>query len=141
MDKKEILKLLGVYFIISVLIFGVTKASKKRFSQELLTKLTLASGKSKQLTTDPCAYSIAGDPNAGASYIRLIIHCRDGGRSLSTFDANAINGGTLEAVISEFHRINGVSAESKRYRCKKDSAAIKLTDSISAPTTIECDYE
>lgn len=141
MSKGEILWLLSVYLLISLSVFVVTSLSKRRFSEDLLKELVSGSGKSKQLTADPCAFSIAGDPNAGNSFIRLIVTCSNGKRSLSTFDANAIRGGTLEAVLAEFHRINGVSAESKRYKCNKDSAPIDLLSTLSPPTTIECTYE
>ena len=141
MSKKEIISLLAIYLLISLGIFLVTSLGKRRFSEDTLRQLMSGSGKSKQLTTDPCDFSVAGDPNAGNNFIRLIVHCSNGKRSISTFDATAIRGGTLEAVLAEFHRINGVSAESKAYKCARDSAPITLISTLSPPTTLECTYE
>ena len=141
MSKKEILWLLTGYVLISLFVFVGTSFAKGRFTKEGLNYLVTASGKSKQLTTDPCAYAIAGEPNAAGKYIKLIVTCKDGRQSWNTFDANAIKTDTLEDLLKEFGRINGVSAEPKSYRCDMDSAPITLTSKLQTPSTVNCQYE
>jgi len=141
MSRTEIFRLLAIYLTISILIYGITSVSKRRFSSEWLTRVTTESGKSKQMTTDPCAYSITGDPDAGNDFVRLIIHCQDGKSGLSTFDTKAMRIETVEDLLREFQRINGVTAEIKSYKCNQDSAPRTITSKITFPTTIECFYE
>ncbi len=141
MSKREIIRLVVIYLVISLAIFVTTSLKKKAFSAAWLEKMVTTHGTGKQLTTDPCAYAVAGEPNAGGRYIKLIITCKDKRQSWNTFDVRAIRADTLEQLLNEFQRINGVSAETKRYKCNMDSAPIGLTSKLSIPSTINCLYE
>jgi hypothetical protein len=141
MSKREILWLSIVYLIISLVIFTLTSISKRRFSEGWLDRMVSAKGRAKQLTEDPCAFAIAGEPNAAGRYIKLIVTCAGGRQSWNTFDVRAIQADTLEQLLLEFHRINGISAETKRYKCDSDSAPIELTSKLQIPSTVNCRYE
>lgn len=141
MNKKEIIRLTLVYFLITGVVIGGTLLLRKRFSEEWLDRMITSGGSGKQLTTDPCAYAIAGEPNAGGRYIKLIVTCKDNRQSWNTFDTRAIKADDLEQLLNEFHRINGISAETKKYKCNMDSAPIGLTSKLQTPTTINCIYE
>ena len=130
-----------IYLTISFLIFGLTGIHKRSFSRTWLDSMISTGGRGKQLTTDPCAYAMAGEPNAGGKYIKLIITCKDRRQSWNTFDVRAIKADTLEQLLNEFGRINGVSAEPKKYKCDMDSAPIDLTSKLQIPSTINCRYE
>ncbi len=141
MKKKELIWLAAIYLAISLTIFGATFLMKRRFSEEWLERMIGSHGVRQQLTEDPCAYSILGDPNAGMNYIKIFLACKNGKKSVSTFDAKAIKADTLESFLLEFQRINGISAETKRYRCKIDSRPITLTTKLNNQATMECFYE
>lgn len=141
MSKKEVLWLLVGYITVALAVFLSTSFSKKRFSESWLDQVVSTKGRAKQLTEDPCAYAIAGEPNAAGKYIKLIVTCKDNRQSWNTFDVRAIQADTLEQLLIEFHRINGISAETKRYKCDSDSAPIELTSKLQIPSTVNCRYE
>lgn len=141
MSKIEIICLVSVYLAVSLVIFWGTNLIKDRFSREKLQYLTGTTGKSKQLTIDPCAYAIVGEPNAAEKYIKLIVTCKDGRQSRNTFNASVINTNTLEDLLKEFGRVNGVSVEPRSYECDMDSAPIVLTSKLRLPSTIYCRHE
>jgi len=141
MTKKEILRLLIVYLVITGVIVVGTLALKKRFSEAWLDKMINSRGSGIQLTTDPCAYAIVGDPDAAEKYIKLVVRCNNGKQSWNTFDTRAVQADTLEQLINEFQRINGISAETKLYKCKLDNKPIDLLTKLRNSITVECTYE
>lgn len=141
MKKTELSWLLIIYLLLLGSVFFGSLAIKGRFSEGWLDQMVSSKGRAKQLTSDPCAYAISGEPNAAGRYVKLVVTCKDGRQSWNTFDARAINTETLEAILLEFQRINGIAAETKNYRCDMDSAPIELTSKIQIPSTINCRYE
>ena len=141
MSKREVLWLVTGYLAISLLIFVWTSLAKKQFSESWLEAMVNTRGRAKQLTSSPCAYAIAGEPNAAGQYVKLVVTCKNGAQSWNTFDTRAIKADTLETLLLEFHRINGISAETKNYECDMDSAPITQSSRLQFPTTINCRYE
>ena len=112
----------------------------------------------KEITDDPCKWSVIGDPDAKDSYIKLNIFCDDG-KSLNTLDLRAIKKTTIADVLHEFSRMQGIdnliineageivswgkytNSENKSWSCKIDIFKVNLNDEAVPKSNIDCVFE
>ena len=64
--------------------------------------------KMRDITGDPCLYSILGDPvSTGDMYAKLNIYCPNKKHSNNSIDLRAVKGNSIIDSISEVGRVNG----------------------------------
>ena len=126
MKNIRIPELLVVAMVVVLLnsVFYLTLKSYygRKFSEENKEKMIVSTSVYKEITDDPCKWSVIGDPDAKDSYIKLNIFCDDGGylfhaqcdifcddgKSLNTLDLRAIKKTTIADVLHEFSRMQGI---------------------------------
>lgn len=82
--------------------------SKSKFSDTGLDKAITTASKMRDITGDPCMFSIFGDPmGAGDMYAKLNYYCPGGKHSNNSVDLRAVRGTSIIDLFYEVGRING----------------------------------
>jgi hypothetical protein len=88
------------------------KTAKNKFSPEKLNEMIYSISKFRDTTNDPCKYAVRGDPKT-LDYVKIDYWCKDGRSSRSTLALAAIKQQTVEGVIDEYSRIQGLKEDIK----------------------------
>lgn len=160
--KKVILRigLLYLCFLVffALLFIFIRNYQKINYSDEGLRKAMLTPSSMRDITDDPCAYSIIGDPlDVGKKYAKVNIYCLNGKHSSNSIDLRVINGGSIFDLLAELGRINGFKVttdkssivlggmtnidEVKRWSCYIGTdKIIDYNDNVPDSSNIECFY-
>ncbi|OHA68742.1 MAG: hypothetical protein A3D59_01000 [Candidatus Wildermuthbacteria bacterium RIFCSPHIGHO2_02_FULL_47_17] len=126
------------YGIVVLLLVVFLKWHKeKSFSNDLLTQMLTAQSRSKYRTDDPCLYTLAGEPEVAGQYLKLTFLC-PGKEARFSLDYRAIVKKTVGGAIEELFRLNGVTLDSSKLKCKQGGREVSLTDPIVNQDNIEC---
>lgn len=97
------------YMLLGVAL-GVLKAREsKAFTQERLEYLLETPSGMRDVTSDPCAYSIMGDPvrnDDEFSYVKVVLDCGDS-EALNTMQLNILDDTSVIGVLRELGRVLG----------------------------------
>ncbi len=107
------------------------------FATQKLDEMMMAQSRFKDITDDPCRYSVVGEPQTPGGYLKLTFRC-PGKEARFTLDYQAVNDKTIGGTIRELFRFNGVKLELARLKCKQGGASVNMTDKIQAQDNIEC---
>ena len=110
---------------------------EKSFSTDLLAQMLTAQSRFKSRTDDPCLYTLAGEPEVAGQYLKLTFKC-PGKEARFSLDYRAIGKKTIAGAIEEVFRLNGVTLNSSRLKCKQGGREVALTDPIVNQDNIEC---
>ncbi len=102
--------LYGCFLIMFLgLFFFIMSYSKSKFVESELENAMTSVSISREITGDPCLYSILGDPlYAKDMYAKLNIYCSgDNKQSKNSVDLNAVNGDSIYDLFREVGRVNG----------------------------------
>ena len=99
--------------------------------------MLLTPSRFKNRTDDPCLYTIAGEPEVAGQYLKLAFFC-PGREARFSLDYRAIATKTVGGAISEFFRLNGITLDLTKLRCKQGGREVKMDGAIVAQDNIEC---
>ena len=155
---KNIFVKIGIFyfgllvFCIS-LFFCIQNYYHRNYSAEKLESMMTTVSKYRDMTDDPCKYSISGDPlTAKNNYAKIFLHCQNGTVSGNTLDLRAIKGKTWYDLFFESGRINGYTVSLKNntlklgafdnlWNCYLGTQKVNDFQQIAMPTTrIDCYY-
>lgn len=115
---KSLLKKIFIFYIcfaiFGLLLFIFLRTySKNKFSESNLTALITGVSHFREITEDPCKYSILGDPvTAKKMYTKVNFYCPNGTYSNNSFDLRAVPDTQISEVIKEIGRIDGFKVTS-----------------------------
>lgn len=99
--------------------------------------MLLTQSRFKSRTDDPCLYSIVGEPEVAGQYLKLTFKCPDREARFS-LDFGAIREKTVRGAISELFRVNGVTLDLTKLKCKQGGREVEMKDAIVNQDNIEC---
>lgn len=109
----KIFKRIGVLYGFFVLVFlglffFIRSYSKTKFSESAMEKTMTTVSKLRDMTGDPCLYSILGDPiDAGGMYGKVNIICPGGKHSNNSVDLRVLTEKSIIGLLREVGRVNG----------------------------------
>lgn len=106
----ELVTIMGVFLAIDLLLFfGLKTHYKRSYSPEKAEAMIEGISRWKEITDDPCKWSILGDPLATEnSFIKLNLYCAEGKNVANTMDLTAVSGKTYEDLLKEYVRLQGI---------------------------------
>lgn len=149
-------KFLTFYLLIYVVVasglyWGLKTYSQKKFSPEKLRVMMNTVSKYRDTTTDPCKYSIFGDPaTSQGDYAKVFINCSADKKVTNSIDLRAVGDKTIGGVIKEIGRINGFEVkiasgnlylgdDTKNWSCYENQKRIQdFGRAIEQKATVEC---
>jgi hypothetical protein len=157
---KPITVYLVSFYVLALPLLAILKHHYyKNFSRQKVEEMLTRTSKFRDKTSDPCFYSIFGDPvNSGNSYLKISLYCGNRKKSINTLSLEAIKDKTVRGAIRELGRVNGFdvliknnkiislgklqSSDHKKWYCFIDGKIIKDTG-LQAPKgkTLECFWE
>lgn len=158
------LKPLGIYLLIVLTLsiflnIFLRNYNKLQYSDQKKETLISSPTKFKQLTEDPCANSIYGDPgNVGNDYIKVNIHCSKDNSSSNTIELRSIRPDTYMGALQVIGNINSFEAsvipqrvdklgslvsDNNEWRCFTgiDSEIKNYNEKLKSLVTINCFYK
>lgn len=100
---REILIFLIVFWMVSAIILFGLSLKRKPFRQDIYEQMVSNVSAKRNLTDDPCLYSIFGDPET-KRYLKIQLICPNG-KSISSFDYDVLKTDTIEEVINTMAKI------------------------------------
>lgn len=128
--------LIYAIFVLGMMVF-LRWYKTSHYSDNLLAEMMLSQSRFKGQTTDPCAFSIVGEPEVAGQYLKLTFKCPKKEARFS-LDFRAIRVKTVGGAIEELYRINGVSGNIENLRCKEGGRDVNTETKIGPQDNIEC---
>lgn len=106
-------KFLIVYLVIfySLAIVGaiaLKNYSKSHYSKVELEKMITTPSKLRDVTDNPCQYTLYGDPSeAGTHFVKINLACANGQKTVSTLSLLALPDAKFNTILNEYARILG----------------------------------
>lgn len=109
---KELAIVLLIIAVIDLLFyFGLKKYYSGHFSRQKIEELVTKNSKFKEVTDDPCKWSILGDPwGAANTYLKLGLSCSKDHEVSNTLDLSGIKGKTFADLLREYARMQGINS-------------------------------
>lgn len=114
---KKLFKKIGFLYLCAFVVFGamffLLRANfSNKFSEDKMNKTMTNVSSLRDITGDPCKYSILGDPMAaGEKYAKVNIICPDETHSNNSIDLQVLDQGRVIDLLSEVGRVNGFKVE------------------------------
>ncbi len=106
--RREILIFLTFWILIAVLLFSFFRRHyQKNYSEGLYEALLTTVSTSRPLVSDPCLYSIFGDPpTAESNFAKVFLFCGQEERSANSFHLVVLKHDSYADMLTELGRIN-----------------------------------
>lgn len=139
--KKILIFLILFYSISIVSLVSLKKYYKQKFNPQKLNFILESSSRFKDLTDNPCAYQIVGDPDVGKNYIKIGLNCNNA-RTINTLSLNALNEKTLVGALKALAFMNNFQLKLEKIECYIDNQKINnLNISLKEQSNIECFFK